>query len=65
MERGKISKRQLFILMLLFELGSSIVINLGMQANKMPGWPFFLAQEREYACSSFMITYIINMKGCL
>ncbi len=37
MERSRISTKQLFVLILLFEMGSSIVVNLGMQA-KQDAW---------------------------
>lgn len=37
MEKGKISQRQLFSLMVLFEIGSAIVVGLGMKA-KQDAW---------------------------
>ena len=59
MERGKISKRQLFILMLLFELGSSIVINLGMQA-KQDAWLAVLLGTGAGVCLFLVYDYLYH-----
>lgn len=59
MERGKISKRQLFTLMLLFEMGSSIVVNLGMQA-KQDAWLAILLGTGAGICLFLIYDYLCH-----
>lgn len=59
MERGKISKRQLFILILLFEMGSAIVVNLGMQA-KQDAWLAILLGTGAGICMFLVYDYLYH-----
>ncbi|WP_263432855.1 hypothetical protein [Metabacillus rhizolycopersici] len=41
MDKAKLSAIQLFALMFIFELGSALVVSLGISAKKMLGLLFF------------------------
>lgn len=59
MEISKISKKQLFTLILLFEMGSAIVVNLGMQA-KQDAWLAILLGTGSGVCMFLVYDHLYH-----